>query len=249
MNRRTVSAGALLTLGLVLTGCTGLGGGKLTGPSQPPPDSGSASTADPTKPGTTEQTESGCARSAKPAECAEWTDTTPESGDKLFAVRQQDPVAAAQMLCSSLPTATWEKYLGKKVYRVVQGESRPACVVSAGDDQLVVGVSLLGGSPLAEYVARYESDATLAPIADGITVAGVPAMRTANKADTDGVDVDREDLLLAPTGTATDPGVLHVQLTLRPARGKPQGTPVDRSRLEVRDAITTDLLKALFPKN
>jgi hypothetical protein len=78
-------------------------------------------------------------------------------------------------------------------------------------------------------------------------VAGVPAVRAALKDATDGVGEDSEELVLAPTGDATKRGVVQIQLVLRPPRGEPSSHPVDRARLDIRDAVVADFLTALFP--
>ncbi|CAL9677616.1 hypothetical protein SUDANB95_07942 (plasmid) [Actinosynnema sp. ALI-1.44] len=235
MTRTAKTATALGALAL-MTACSA-GGGPTTAPST------TASTA----PAASDTgTPSACGRSPNPETCTEWQATKPATGQALFDTWAQDQSTSSQMLCTAVPDTSWSKYLGEGFYRFVQDGS--TCTVSSGDNQLVVRIGMYGKSPLNEYLATFQRDPKIAASTQSITVAGVPAMRTAIKSDTDGVGDDREDLTLAPTGDAAKPGVLQVQITLQPPRGKARTTPVDRTRLQFRDELVGDLLKTLFPQ-
>lgn len=230
MRRRTARAAALATAALALTGCTTvINGHPVAEPSTNRAASIGQLSAEP---------DGGCLRSATPATCQEWTDTEPATGQALLEQWARDQTISAQMLCSALPGDTWEKYLGPKNYRYIDDST--SCTASSQDNQLVIRLALYGAAPLADYLATRGSTET-------ITIAGVPARRTTATDATDGIGEDSEDLILAPTGDQNAPGVLHVQLVLRPPRGHPSTAPVDRTRLSIRDTVVTDLLAVLFP--
>lgn len=245
MSRRTLPLGALvLAAAAFVSGCTTTVAGRPV----PAPAVGSASPGPEAAGDPTGQPVGACTRSGNPAKCVEWKDTKPQTGAELFAVWRQNMTTSAQMLCSALPAAGWEKYLGAGFYRYL--ESGSTCVLSADDNHFAVWIGLRGNSPLSEYLDIFQRDPKLAPRTTAPTIAGVPAMRLAAKdgGDTDGKGEDSEDLTLAPTGDKDAPGVMQIQLYLRPPRGKPATAPVDRAGLDVRDALVGDVLKSLFPQ-
>lgn len=187
-----------------------------------------------------------CERTSKPAECTEWTKTTPVTGQQLLDKVQQDPGAAAQMVCSALSEQALDTYLGKDHYRFVEGGT--SCAMWSADDQLAIRVGINANYPLSEYLSRFKSDPRLAPQVSEFEIGGAPVMKAGLPFESDGKGTDAEDLTVGVAGAATERGVMQVQFLLRQPRGKPDSTPVDRNRLGMRDAAVADLLETLFPQ-
>ncbi|GAA1308777.1 hypothetical protein [Saccharothrix xinjiangensis] len=186
-----------------------------------------------------------CERSSEPDECTEWTDTEPATGQQLLTTVRNNPATAAQMLCSALTQQQLNTYLGPRHYRYV--EAGTSCAMWSADDQLAIRVGVNAQYPLSEYLARFRNDERLASQVSELTIAGAPAMRSGLPSANDGVGTDTEDLVIA-AGVPEQPGVMQVQVLLRQPRGKSDSTPVDRRRLDMRDAAVADLLDALFPQ-
>ncbi|OKI35306.1 hypothetical protein A6A25_24515 [Saccharothrix sp. CB00851] len=186
-----------------------------------------------------------CERSAKPETCQEWTSTTPVTGDALLASAGEDPAATAQMVCSALSEQALDTYLKPGHYRFV--ENGNTCSMWSGDGELAVRIGINPANALSEYLSRFKGDPQLASMVTELTVAGAPAMRASAGHETDGKGTDTEDLTIAPTGNPDGKGVLQIQLLVRQPRGKADSTPIDRGRLDIRDALIGDVLKTLFP--
>ncbi|GAA2678733.1 MULTISPECIES: hypothetical protein [Actinosynnema] len=186
-----------------------------------------------------------CDRSPDPNTCAEFQRIEPAQGQDLFAAWASDEVTSSQMLCSALSDQDWRQWLGEGFYRYVSGGGW--CELWSADDQVAIKLGLYGASPLRDYLARFQSDPRLAQHTRQIQIASVPAMTTGLATDADGVGRDGEQITLAPHGGASRPGVLLIHLELRPPRGKPDTSTVDRSRIAFRNDLAGALLGALFP--
>jgi len=228
MSQRTLlfSSGVLIAVGVALAGCTS--GGHAV------PASADASAA--------VESTGGCARSAEPVGCVEWTETAVDTGDKLVATATDNPEAAARMVCSALSDAQWASFLGKDFYRYLQAGG--VCSVSSQNNQLLIRAMVVTGTSWAQYLAANERDKDTITSFD---LDGRSVMRAAPPSTTDGIGEDAEDLTISTGEDVTRPWVLRVQVLLHQPRGEAAGTPVDRSRLGFRDALIDDLLTSLFP--
>lgn len=187
-----------------------------------------------------------CGRSADPDSCTEFHRIEPAQGQALFAAWAADETASTQMLCSARPDKSWQQWLGQGFYRYI--DNGAWCELWSADDQVAIKLGLFGAAPLTEYLARFQSEPGIAALTHQVRIAGVPAMTTGLAKDSDGLGQDGEQITLAPHGDADKPGVLLIHLELRPPRGKPSNSPVDRSRLGFRDDLAAALLGALFPR-
>lgn len=240
--RRTITA-LVLTAGALSAACTTTIGGHAN-PVEGSASGGSSASADAS---TGRQSVAAvCERTAKPDACTEWKQTTPVTGQQLLTKVRDEPETAAQMVCSALSEQALDTYLGPGHYRFVEGGS--SCAMWSADDQLAIRVGINAVYPLSEYLRRFKSDARLAPQVSELTIGGAPVMKAGLPHEADGKGTDAEDLTVGVAGEATKPGVMQVQVLLRQPRGKPDSTPVDRARLDMRDAVVGDLLKALFPQ-
>jgi hypothetical protein len=238
-----------VTLLTALAGCTSIL------PGTPKPEAGTAS-GKPAPGGS-------CSRSATPDACLEWEDTKPKTGMALIEQAKQDPVVAAQMLCSALPSTLWDRFLGAGHYRVIaQG---PTCTVSSDDMKktaegkyapvLEVEIFLSPKDSIAGDLAILNKRADTRAMITELAVAGKPVMRIGGPDDANGQGREKEELSVAvfgdsakPDGGKANPGVLRVRQSMRPPRGQPNDSAVDRSKLDsMRDPLITELLKVLFP--
>ncbi|WNV85051.1 hypothetical protein [Umezawaea sp. Da 62-37] len=235
-NRTTLVFGALVVaVAAVLTGCTSVIGGHAV-----PASAGtSASTQAPID----VEPAGGCARSAEPATCVEWTQTAVDTGEKLAATAQTNPEAAAQMACSALSDTQWATYLGQDFYRYVENGT---CTVSSQDNQLLVRTAVVPGKSWSDYFEAASKDPKAIAITTTFTINGKAVLRSAPKNTVDGLGQDLEDLTTG-AGDEFKPWVLRVQIVLQQPRGKASTTPVDRTRLAFRDALVGDFLTRLFP--
>ncbi|HWO67475.1 MAG TPA: hypothetical protein VNO31_46325 [Umezawaea sp.] len=236
MNRRRILVGAVVpAVAAALSSCTSVIGGHAV-----PATDSTATTVGVS--GDVEPT-GGCARSAEPAGCVEWTKTAVDTGEKLVATAHTDPEAAGQMVCSALSDTQWETYLGKDFYRYVDGAT---CTVSSQDNQLMVRTAVVTGKSWSDIFEAAAKDPKVVAITTTFTLNDKAVLRSAPKDTVDGVGQDVEDLTIG-AGDEFKPWVLRAQLVLQQPRGEAPTTPVDRSRLGVRDALVGDLLAALFP--
>ncbi|MFT7835729.1 hypothetical protein Q5530_06235 [Saccharothrix sp. BKS2] len=243
--RRTITA-PVLAAGALSVACTTTIAGN-----PGPADGVSGSTTVQTSAGSTatdgRNSDSGqgaCGRSSKPEQCTQWTRTTPATGQQLLTTVKNNPATAAQMLCSALTGQQLDTHLGPGHYRYI--EAGTGCAMWSADDQLAIRVGVNARYPLSEYLTRFRNDPRLASSVSELTIAGAPAMRTGVPRESDGKGADTEDLVVA-VGAPDKPGVMQVQVLLRQPRGKPDSTPVDRTRLDMRDTAVGDLLTTLFP--
>ncbi|MEO6089025.1 MAG: hypothetical protein ABIQ18_38520 [Umezawaea sp.] len=236
MNRRTLLCSSItFVVAAVTTGCTSVvGGHAVPATSSTSAAVGSSVEAEPS---------GGCARSADPAGCVEWTRTPVDTGEKLVATAHTDREAAAQMACSALSDTQWETYLGKDFYRYVEGGT---CTVSSQDNQLMVRTAVVTGKSWSDFFEAATKDAKAMAINTTFKINGKAVIRPAPKETVDGIGQDIEDLTIGASDEFK-PWVLRVQIVLQQPRGEAAGTPVDRARLGFRDALAGDLLTALFP--
>jgi hypothetical protein len=241
-HHRLTAVLAVTALATVVTGCTSI----LPGTPKPEAGPGSGTPA----PGAS------CARSANPAVCLEWEDTKPKTGEALIEQANQDPAVAAQMLCSALPSSRWDQWLGTGHYRVIaQG---PACTISSDDTRksadgtyepvIEVEIVLSPKETLARDLSLLRSRQDTAAMVTELTIAGKPVMRVGTPDDANGQGREKEELSVAPLGDVNKAGALRIRQSMRPPRGRPVDTAVDRSKLDaMRDPMVTELLKVLFP--
>jgi len=235
-NRTKLVFGAVVAaVAAVLAGCTSVIGGHAV----PTSAGASASTQAPVD----VEPAGGCARSAEPATCVEWTQTAVDTGEKLVATAQTDPEAAAQMVCSALSDTQWQTYLGADFYRYVESGT---CTVSSQDNQLLVRAAVVTGKSWSDFFEAAAKDPKVVAISTTFKINGKVVIRSAPKDTVDGIGQDLEDLTIGASDEFT-PWVLRVQLVLQQPRGKASTTPVDRTRLASRDALVGDLLTRLFP--
>ncbi|MFC6091634.1 hypothetical protein [Saccharothrix lopnurensis] len=245
--RRTTTALVLAAIALSAACTTRIAGnpspaGDVTGGGATAQTSAGSTATDGRNPGSGQDA---CGRSSKPEECTQWTHTTPATGQQLLATVKDNPASAAQMLCSALTEQQLDTHLGPGHYRYV--EAGTSCAMWSADGQLAIRVGVNALYPLSEYLTRFRNDPRLASSVSELTIAGAPTMRTGVPRESDGKGTDTEDLVVA-IGAPDKPGVMQVQFLLRQPRGKPDSTPVDRTRLDMRDAAVGDLLTTLFPQ-
>ena len=200
-----------------------------------------------------------CARSNEPQVCQEWSNTAPKTGQDLLRTVEQDPVAAAQMLCSALPGDALDRFLGAGHYRVIADSPRsPTCTISSDDNKrgadgkyesvIEVEIFLSAGESLARDLSILRSRPDTAAIVTELSLAGKPVMRVGDPEDADGQGRDKEELSVAVLGDKEKPGALRIRQNIRPPRGTKVDAPVNRARLDsIRDPLVVELLKALFP--
>jgi len=243
MSRSSRSSSSILSVVVagLLGGCTSIL------PGTPLPASGPSGQGKPAA-GTS------CARSAEPDVCLEWQDTRPVTGKALIAQANQDPVVAAQMLCSALPGGSWDRFLGAGHYRVIaQG---PVCTISSDDLKktadgnyepvMEVNIWLSPKDTIAGDLAILNKREDTRAMVTTMTIAGKAAMRVGRPDDANGQGTDKEEISIAVADG--DPGVLRIRQSMRPPRGKPNDSPIDRSKLEtMRDPLIAELLKVLVP--
>ncbi|WP_439659543.1 hypothetical protein ACSHWB_45450 [Lentzea sp. HUAS TT2] len=200
-----------------------------------------------------------CSRSNEPEVCLEWSDTRPKTGKDLLRTAEEDPVAAAQMLCSALPGDVLDRFLGTGHYRVIADSPRsPTCTISSDDNKksadgkyesvLEVEIFLAAKESLARDLSILQSRRDTAAKVTELSIAGKPVMRVGDPEDADGKGRDKEELSIAVLGDKAQPGALRIRQNLRPPRGSKVDATADRARLNsMRDPLVAELLKALFP--
>ncbi|KOV81820.1 hypothetical protein [Nocardia sp. NRRL S-836] len=246
MNARLLTSVLAATLAATaLGGCSSLVPGTAKPESAP-----SAGTAEPA---------GMCARSNEPRMCQEWSATTPKTGHDLLRTAEQDPLAAAQMLCSALPADVLDRFLGTGHYRVIAGSAdSPTCTISSDDNKknaddkyepvLEVEIFLSARESLGRDLSILRSRPDTAAMVTELSLSGKPVMRVGNPEDANGRGRDKEELSVAVLGDKNQPGALRIRQNLRPPRGSKVDAPVDRSRLDsMRDPLVNELLKVLFP--
>lgn len=243
MSRRHTTGFALTALAGLLAGCTSIV------PGSPAPQAAPSEQATTTEGGS-------CARSESPDRCVQWQDSKPKTGHELLAQAAQDPLAAAQMLCSAVPAAVWDRHLGAGNYRVINdGET---CTISSDDTTktsdgkyapvLEVQVFLSASDSIARDLQILRSRKDTAAMVTELSIAGKPVMRVGDGEDANGTGRDKEELSIAVLGDVGKAGVLRIRYSVRPPRGQPTEAPVDRSKLDaMRDPVTAEFLKVLFP--
>ncbi|MEU3648755.1 hypothetical protein AB0E59_35645 [Lentzea sp. NPDC034063] len=200
-----------------------------------------------------------CARSNEPEVCQEWTDIRPKTGQDLLRIAEEDPVAAAQMLCSALSGEVLDRFLGTGHYRVIaDGPRSPTCTISSDDNKksadgkyesvLEVEIFLSTKESLARDLSILQSRPDTAAKVTELSIAGRPVMRVGDPDDANGQGRDKEELSVAALGDKEKPGALRIRQSLRPPRGSKVDAPVDRARLDsMRDPLIAELLTVLFP--
>ncbi|MDX8140534.1 MULTISPECIES: hypothetical protein [Lentzea] len=200
-----------------------------------------------------------CVRSNEPEVCQEWSDTKPKTGQDLLRTAEEEPVVAAQMLCSALPGDVLDRFLGAGHYRVIADSPRsPTCTISSDDNKkgadgkyesvIEVEIFLSTKESLARDLSILQSRPDTAAKVTELSIAGKPVMRVGDPEDANGQGRDKEELSIAVLGDKEKPGALRVRQNLRPPRGTKVDAPVDRARLDsIRDPLVAELLKTLFP--
>lgn len=247
MNRRLVT----LVVAATTLAATALSGCSSLVPGTAKPESAPTS-------GKTEPT-GACKRSDEPDVCQEWTDTKPKTGQDLLRTAEEDRGAAAQMLCSALPSTVLDRFLGPGHYRVIADSTRsPTCTISSDDAKkgadgkyesvIEVEIFLSPKESLAGDLEILRRRLDTAAMVIELSIAGKPVMRVGVPEDANGSGRDKEELSVAVLGDKTQSGALRIRQTLRPPRGTKTDAPVDRARLDsIRDPLVVELLKVLFP--